>query len=170
MKPLLALIAIALAGCVETGDRKMEGGARDDELLPRIDALLQVDLFDRAAIEERLGVRLQPQEMATIPPSVAYVSSEADLAPFSEVEYENRDGRFAYLHLWLDDARCFPSEEIEDKYDFATSTFAHIDIAEEKRGVVVGNIFPLEGRKLRIGYRKTDAGDYCVKKVTIRSD
>jgi hypothetical protein len=66
MKPLLALIAIALAGCVETGDRKMEGGARDDELLPRIDALLQVDLFDRAefAVREPEQVVLDVAETA----------------------------------------------------------------------------------------------------------
>jgi len=170
MKRLISVTVVALTACAGTGINTQEI-AMDTQFMQTLATLTQLDLFDRAAVERELHAPLQAYEQITIPPSVAYRSTDAAMAPFIEAKYETRNNQgWAALTLWLDDVRCYSSGMIDDKYGFLSSKFELVNTAQEKRGIEVAHSYPGHKNKLFIGYRKTAAGSYCVKNIEISAE
>lgn len=143
----------------------------EEKFMRTLAALTQIDLLDRPEVEHQLGVSLEAYEQLTIPPSTAYRSKDVGLAPFVEANYETSSRHvWARLTLWLDDARCYSNRIVDDEYDFLNSRFELVDVDKEKRGVYVVNSYPADNGRLIIGYRKTSAGEYCIKYVEIQGN
>lgn len=170
MKRSIGAMALALSACVSAGIASKEP-SMDTQFMQTLAALTQLNLFDRVAMERELHMPLQPYELLTIPPSIAYRSTDAAMAPFIEAKYETRNNQeWAALTLWLDDKHCYSSETIHDKYDYLRSKFEMVNPDQEKRGVEVVHSYLGHKNKLFIGYRKTATGSYCVKSIEINDE